>query len=78
MKCYLIEHQIDGRWKPIELRAEPLEDVLRRLCGHHTRRARRMRTATEALMYRRQFNLDTVLHPALVRSGTPIEWEEVA
>lgn len=76
MKCYLIEHLKNGTWTPVELRAEPLELVLRVLCGLHTRRARRMRTATEAMMYRRRFNLDTILDPRL--QGQSIVWEEVA
>lgn len=75
MKCYLIEHLKNGTWTPIELRAEPLEMVL---SARHDRRARRMRTATEALLYRRRFNLDTVIHPTLVKSGTPIQWEDAA
>jgi hypothetical protein len=75
MKCYLIEHLKNGTWTPIELRAEPLEDILGILCGSPDRRARRMRTAYEAHLYRRRFNLDTVIHPSLVASGTPIQWE---
>ena len=72
MKCYLIEHLKNDTWMPIELRAEPLDLVL---SARPDQRARRMRTATEAMLYRRRFNLDTVIHPALVERGEPIIWE---
>lgn len=75
MNCYLIEQLTNNIWTPIELRVVPLDQAL---SGRHDQRARRMRRPLEAMMYRVQHKLDTVIHPALIESGTPIQWEDAA